>query len=139
MLGRYLLRHGSLKLPRIECLTQLRTQVFSQLPILAGKMYLGKIIYEVIPNRRYADGVIVLIRGIYESCRELGADFRSVGLGDWLMFQQAESEYPIRNITLKNDHSFQITTIDYSGESDRVVVEPTTPKNYEPLLDKIIE
>jgi len=106
---------------------------------IGWKNVFRKMIYEVIPNRRYADGVIVLIRGIYESCRELGVDFKSVELGDWLMFQQAESEYPVRNITLKNDHSFQITTIDYSGESDRVVVEPTTPKNYEPLLDKIIE
>jgi len=39
-------------------------------------------IYELIPNRRYTDGVIVLVRGIYESCRQLGVDFKSVELGD---------------------------------------------------------
>jgi len=98
-----------------------------------------RVIYEVIPNRRYADGAIVLVRRIYESCRQLGVDFRSVELGDWLMFQQAESEYPVRNITLRNDYSFNITTIDYIDESDRVVVKPTIPKNYMHLLSKIVE
>jgi len=96
-------------------------------------------IYEVIPNRRYVDGVIVLVRGIYESCRQLGVDFRSVELREWLMFQHVENEYPVRNITLKNDYSFHVTTIDYNGESSRVVVKPTVPKNYKLLLDKIVE
>ena len=61
-----------------------------------------KVIYEVIPNRRYADGVITLVRGIYESCRQLGIDFKDVELNDWLMFQQTGKEYPARNITLKS-------------------------------------
>jgi len=106
---------------------------------IGWKNIFREVIYEVIPNRRYADGVIVLVRGIYESCRQLGVDFRSVELGDWLMFQQSESEYPVRNITLKNDYSFHITTIDYNGESNRVVIEPAIPKNYKLLFEKIVE
>lgn len=96
-------------------------------------------IYGVIPNRRYTDGAIVLIRGIYESCRQLGVDFKNVELGDWLMFQQAEMEYPVRNITLKQGYEFRITTIDYEGRADRVSVKPTIPKNYKLLLDKILD
>lgn len=38
--------------------------------------------YGYINYRRYADGVVVLVRGIYESCRQLGVDFGSVELGD---------------------------------------------------------
>ncbi len=98
-----------------------------------------KIIYEVIPNRRYTDGVIVLIRGIYESCRQLGVDFKNVELGNWLMFQQVEKEYPVRNITLKQDYEFHVTTIDYNGGLERIVVKPTIPKNYKLLLNKILE
>jgi len=98
-----------------------------------------KIIYEVIPNRRYTDGVIVLVRGIYESCRQLGVDFKDVELGDWLMFQQAEKEYPVRNITLKQDYEFWITTVDYNGNPERIVIKPSIPKNYKLLLDKILE
>ena len=98
-----------------------------------------KLVYEIIPNRRYADGVIVLVRGVYESCRQLSIDFRRVELGDWLMFQQAEKEYPVRNITVKLGYEFHITTIDYNGIAERIVLKPTIPKNYKCLLDKILE
>lgn len=98
-----------------------------------------KIIYELIPNRRYTDGVIVLVRGIYESCRQLGVSFKEVELGDWFMFQQVGKEYPVRNITLKQGYEFHITIIDYDGKTERITVKPTIPKNYSLLLDKILE
>jgi len=97
-----------------------------------------KIAYGVIPNRRYADGVVTLVMGIYESCRELGIDFKSVELGDWLMFQQNALEYPSRNITLKPGYEFNITTIRYNGSIGRVVIKPTIPKIYKALLDATI-
>jgi len=98
-----------------------------------------KVIYDCMPNRRYTDGVITLVRGIYESCRQLGVNFKEVELGNWLMFQQSEKEYPVRNITLKQGYEFRITTIGYGGEVERIVLKPTIPKNYKLLLDKIIE
>ena len=115
-----------------------------QFPILPAtdigwKNTFRKIIYEVIPNRRYTDGVIVLVRGIYESCRQLGVNFKDVELGDWLMSQQAEKEYPVRNITLKQGYEFWITTVDYNGNSERIVIKPSIPKNYKLLLDRILE
>jgi len=115
-----------------------------QFPILPAtdigwKNTFRKIIYEITPNRRYTDGVIVLVRGIYESCRQLGVNFKEVELGEWLMFQQVEKEHPVRNITLKQDYEFHITTIDYNGNSDRIIIKPTIPKNYVLLLDKILE
>jgi len=96
-------------------------------------------LYDIIPNRRYVDGVIVLVRGIYESCRQLGVDFRGVELGDWLMFQQAEKEYPVRNITLKPGYEFHVTTVGYDGDVERIVVRPTVPGRYRLLLDMILE
>jgi len=115
-----------------------------QMPILPAtdigwKNIFRKAIYEIIPNRRYTDGVIVLVRGVYESCRQLGMNFKEVELSDWLMFQQSEKEYPVRNITLKQGHEFHITTIDCGGETERVVIKPTIPKNYKLLLNKILE
>jgi hypothetical protein len=95
--------------------------------------------YSVIPNRRYADGAVTLVRGIYESCRQLGVDFKSVELSSWLMFQQSELEYPARNITLKPGHEVHVTTISYSKESYRDVIKLVAPKNYSMLLSKIIE
>lgn len=118
--------------------------VVKQAPVLPAtdigwKNTFRSIVYEVVPNRRYADGVIVLVRGIYESCRQLGMDFREVELGKWLMFQQAEKEYPCRNITLKHGYEFHITTIDYNSRAERIRIKPTISKNYKLLLNKIIE
>ncbi|MEM0237881.1 MAG: hypothetical protein QXP97_07535 [Desulfurococcus sp.] len=106
---------------------------------IGWKSVFRKTIYEIIPNRRYADGVIVLIRGIYESCRQRGIDFRSVELSDWLMFQQSEKEYPVRNITLKEGYEFHITTLDYDGRIDRIAVKPTIPEKYKLLLNKSLD
>jgi hypothetical protein len=96
-----------------------------------------KIAYGVVPNRRYADGVVTLVMGIYESCRTLGVDFRSVELSDWLMFQQSELEYPAKNITLRPSYEFHITTIRLDGLIGRIVVKPTVSINYGKLLDAI--
>jgi hypothetical protein len=118
--------------------------VAKQSPVLPGtdigwKNAFRGIVYEVIPNRRYADGVVTLVRGVYESCRQLGVDFRGVELSDWLMFQQSELEYPARNMTLKPGREFHITTVDYSRNSYRDAVKPTVSKSYRHLLEKILE
>jgi hypothetical protein len=76
--------------------------------------------------------------GIYESCRALGVDFKSVELSDWLMFQQSELEHPNRNITLKPNYEFHVTTVRFDGSIDRVVVRPTIPRNYKELLDAVL-
>jgi hypothetical protein len=94
--------------------------------------------YGIVPNARYADGVVTLLMGIYESCRELGIDFRSVELSDWLMFQQSELEYPAKSITLRPGYEFHITTVRYDGTTGRVVVRPTVPENYKGLLDAVL-
>jgi len=97
-----------------------------------------QIAYEIVPNRRYTDGAVTLVMGVYESCRALGVDFKGVELSDWLMFQQSELEYPSRNITLKQNHEFHVTTVRYNGTTGRVVLKPTIPKTYKALLDIIL-
>jgi hypothetical protein len=94
--------------------------------------------YGIVPNARYADGVVTLVMGIYESCRELGIDFRNVELSDWLMFQQSWLEYPAKSITLKPGYEFLVTTIRYDGTTGKAVVNPTVPENYNALLNTII-
>ena len=97
-----------------------------------------RFVYEIIPNRRYADSVVILVMSIYESCRALGIDFKMVELSDWLMFQQDVLEYPSRNITLKPGYKFHITTVRYDGTTSRVVIKPAIPRSYRQLLDAII-
>ena len=94
--------------------------------------------YEIIPNRRYADGAITLVMGIYESCRELGVDFKGVELSNWLMFQQSELEYPAKSITLKPNYEFHVTTVRYDGSTGRVVIKPTVSRSYRELLNAVL-
>jgi hypothetical protein len=118
--------------------------VAKQSPVLPGtdigwKNTFRGVVYGFIPNRRYADGVIMLVRSVYESCRQLKVDFKSVELSDWLMFQQSELEYPAKSITLKPSYEFHITTVDYSKNSYRDVVKPAIPESYRLLLEKVLE
>jgi len=94
--------------------------------------------YGVIPNRRYADGAVTLVMGIYESCRELGVDFKGVELSNWLMFQQSELEYPAKSITLKQNHGFHVTTVRFNGSISRVVIKPTVSRSYRELLNAVL-
>jgi hypothetical protein len=117
--------------------------IVKQMPILPAldigwKSLFYKIVYDVIPNRRYSYGVITLIRSIYESCRQLGVDFRSVELSDWLMFQQSEKEYPPRSITLKTPSEVEVTVFNYNKESKRIALRVSTSGAYRKLLDAIL-
>jgi len=117
--------------------------VVKQQQILPGtrvgwKGMFRSIAYGVVPNRRYADGAVTLVMGIYESCRALGVDFKSVELSDWLMFQQSELEYPAKSITLKPNYEFHVTTVRYDGSTGRVVIKPTVSRSYKELLDAIL-
>jgi len=117
--------------------------VVKQQQILPGtrvgwKGMFRSIAYGVVPNRRYADGAVTLVMGIYESCRALGVDFKSVELSDWLMFQQSELEYPAKSITLKPGYEFHVTTVRFDGSVGRVVIKPTIPRSYGELLDAVL-
>ena len=94
--------------------------------------------YGVVPNRRYADGAVTLVMSIYESCRELGVDFKGVELSNWLMFQQSELEYPAKSITLKQNHGFHVTTVRFNGSISRVVIKPTVSRSYRELLNAVL-
>jgi len=107
--------------------------------LIALKRMYRKRLQEILPNRRYVDGVITLVYSIYESAQVLGVPFSDIEFKSWLLFQQSEKEYPCRNVTLQRDYSFRITTINYQGESKRILLKPTISRSYRRVLDKIIE
>jgi IS605 OrfB family transposase len=117
--------------------------IVNQMPVLPAsdigwKSAFYRAVYDVIPNRRYSYGVITLVRSVYESCRQLGIDFRSVKLSNWLMFQQSEKEYPPRSITLKSPSEVEVTVFSYSKESERIALRVSTSDAYRKLLNAII-
>ena len=105
---------------------------------IGWKNMFRKVAYDVIPNRRYADSTIVLVMGVYESCRQLGVNFKDVELGDWLMFQQSEKEYPPRNITLRDVSEAWVTVFGYDGESRRISLKVSTSGIFRKLLEAVL-
>jgi hypothetical protein len=100
---------------------------------ISWKSTFYKTVYNVIPNRRYSYGAITLVRSVYESCRQLGIDLRSVELSGWLMFQQSEKEYPPRSITLKSPSEVEVTVFSFSKESERIALRVSTSGAYKKL------
>jgi hypothetical protein len=96
--------------------------------------------YGVIPNRRYADGAVALVMGIYIACKALGIDFKDAELGDWLMFQQGIFER-LRTSTIAleqmdGDHAvFSITTVGNGWGKTRIT---TTASKHKDLLGAVI-
>jgi len=109
------------------------------------KMY-RKVGYEILPNRRYIDGAIDLVYGVIESVNELNRLYKELGLDeeikleriefrDWMMFQsEGENKHMNINIKIQKDLSFRILTFDFEGNKSYVIVKPTIPKRYEPVL-----
>ena len=44
------------------------------------------------------NGAITLVYSIYESAQALGVPFSDIEFRNWLLFQQAEKEYPCRRL-----------------------------------------
>ncbi len=106
--------------------------------IALKRRYRGRL-QGILPNRRYVDGAITLVYSTYESAQALNVPPNEIEFKDWLLFQQSEREYPCRNITLQGDYSFNVTVLNYQGESHRIMLKPTIPKSYVPILSRILE
>jgi len=95
--------------------------------------------YDVIPNKRYSYGVVYLVYGIWESARSLGIDYNDVELSDWLLFQHYEREVNGNVIRVYDDGSALVTTYDYGGSKDRILVKAKPNRGQAELLRRVIE
>lgn len=103
--------------------------------------YARKICYNILPNRRYIDGVATLIHSTLKSIRKQGVNIDDVELEQWLLFQsEAEKERKGNlNIRLLSPDKAEILTLDHENAPRRVTVELKTPKGYLKLLKILIE
>ncbi|MFA4798593.1 hypothetical protein [Pyrococcus kukulkanii] len=95
---------------------------------------------DILPNRRYVDGMAKLIYSTLQSARRLGVDVQRLELSDWLLFQ-SEGERDKKgnlNIRLHKD-KVEILTFDYSKNSKRVKVSARFPRGYKRVFDKVVE
>jgi len=103
--------------------------------------YARKRCYDILPNRRYIDGIAALIHSTLKSARKLGVDLKDVELKQWLLFQsEAEKEKKGNlNIRLLSPDKAEILALDHENTPKRIIVELKTPKGYLKLLKILVE
>ena len=109
---------------------------YSFLKVLRSKCY------DLLPNRRYVDGVLKLIYSTLKSGKALGVDIGNIELKQWLLFQSdAERGYAKgnMNIRLSDLHHVRVLTVDYSGNTRYVELEVSTPKGWGKLVENLID
>jgi len=103
--------------------------------------YARKRCYDILPNRRYIDGIAVLIHSTLRSARKLRVNLKDVELKHWLLFQsEAEKEKKGNlNIRLLSLDKAEILALNYENTPKRTTIELRTPKGYLKLLKILVE
>ncbi|RLF21848.1 MAG: transposase [Thermoprotei archaeon] len=102
--------------------------------------YARKRCYDILPNRRYIDGIATLIHSTLKSVRKLGVTIGSIELKRWLLFQsEAEKEKKGNlNIRLVSVNRAEILVFNHKKESRRIEISLRTLKGYRRVLEALL-
>ncbi|NPA70898.1 MAG: transposase [Crenarchaeota archaeon] len=98
--------------------------------------------YDILPNRRYVDGMLKLIYSTLKSARALRVDIEKVELKQWLLFQSDGERGYARgnmNIRLINTHHVRVLTLDYDRKTRYVELKLAIPKGWRKLVEVLVE
>jgi len=103
--------------------------------------YSRKRCYDILPNRRYIDGIATLIHSSLKSAKKLKINVHELELDSWLLFQsEAEKvRYGNSNIRLTSSEKAEILTFDKDKSSQRIMINVNIPKSYEKLIKTLLE
>ncbi len=97
--------------------------------------------YNILPNRRYVDGVLKLVHSTLKSAKALGVDIKNIELKQWLLFQSDGERGYARgnmNIRLLDPNTVRVLTIGYSKEAKYVELKVSTPKGWRRLIETLV-
>lgn len=98
--------------------------------------------YDILPNRRYVDGMLKLVYSTLRSARVLGVDIKGVELKQWLLFQSDGERGYARgnmNIRLVDAYHVRVLTVEYNKRTRHVELELSIPKEWKGLVEVLIE
>ena len=103
--------------------------------------YARKRCYDVLPNRRYVDGIAVLIHSTLKSARKLGLKVNEIKLRQWLLFQcEADKKKKGNlNVRLTSTREAEALVFNQEREPRKIKINLRTPKKYEKLLKILVE
>lgn len=115
--------------------------VFLQLSETRFLKNLRNVCYDILPNRRYVDGVLKLMYSTLRSTQALKIDINQIELKQWLLFQ-SNGEPQARgnlNIRLVEPWRARVLTFGYNRSSEYVEFEVVVPKGWRKLIEVLIE
>jgi len=103
--------------------------------------YSRKRCYDILPNRRYIDGIATLIHSSLKSAKKLGVNIQELELNSWLLFQsEAEKvKYGNLNIHLTSNEKVEILTFDKEKYPKKITINVHIPKGYKKLVNVLLE
>ena len=115
--------------------------LYLQLPEKRFIKNLRSVGYEVLPNRRYVDGILKLVYSTLRSAHALKIDARQVELKQWLLFQSDGEPYARGNLNIRllEPWRVRVLTFGYDHSSEYVELEVVVPKGWRKLIEVLIE
>ncbi len=100
-----------------------------------------RLCYDIIPNRRYVDGVSTLIHASLQSAKALKVDITKLELKPWLLFQSEAEPWAKGNLNIQfTDYDkVKILVFDKDKSSRKITAEPVIPRGYAKLIKTLVD
>jgi len=102
-----------------------------------------KLCYDIIPNRRYVDGVSTLIYASLQSAKALkvDVDVARLELKQWLLFQSEAEPWAKGNLNIHFTDYDRVSVLVFSRDksSKKMTIEPVIPKGYAKLVKALVD
>jgi len=98
--------------------------------------------YDILPNRRYVDGILKLIHSTLKSAKALEVNIKEIELKRWLLFQSDRERGYAKgnmNIRLIDLHHIRVLTIGYDGKTTYIELEVSVPKGWRKLIESLVD
>ncbi len=100
-----------------------------------------KVCYNVIPNRRYIDGISILIHASLQSAKALKVDVTKLELKSWLLFQSEAEPWARGNLNIQftKDKTVRVLVFEKDKSTRKITVKPVIPKGYARLIRTLVD
>ncbi len=100
-----------------------------------------KLCYNIIPNRRYVDGISTVIHASLQSAKALGVDITKLELKPWLLFQSEAEPWARGNLNIQfiSYDIVKVLVFDKDKSSRKIIIKPIIPKGYTKLVKTLVE
>jgi len=100
-----------------------------------------RLCYDIIPNRRYVDGISTLIHASLQSAKALKVDITKLEPKHWLLFQSEAEPWAKGNLNIQfvDYDKVKVLVFDRDKSSRRIIIEPVIPKGYIRLVKALVD